>query len=306
MVSLMGDAHYGPMLRQRGIEVFAINKPRGRVTLTGLLKLRRIIRAIDPDVVQTWMYHADLIGGLVARWAGVRGVVWGVRHSSVDAIGIAYSTRLTAHMCAFLSRWVPDAISCCSVRAAQYHQTIGYLERKFTVIPNGFDLSLFFPDEQKRDRTRREWGIGPDETLIGLVARWHDQKDHQTLLNSLSMLVDRHPHLRCVLVGSNMDRDNERLCAFVSKLGLSGRILLAGSRTDIPAVMNALDLHVLSSAYGEAFPNVVGEAMACGTPCVVTDVGDAAMIVGNTGWVVEPRDARALAKGKLTSVNRNC
>jgi glycosyltransferase involved in cell wall biosynthesis len=296
VLSMRGDAYFVPKLRAGGIEVHTLNMPRGRLSLGGLLRMRRLMIDVHPDVVQTWMYHADLVGGLIARCAGVP-VVWGVRNSNLDADRSSVSTRVVARACGLISSWLPEAIVCCSEKAARIHQVIGYCAAKFTIIPNGVDLTRFAPDAAMRMRTRTAWGIQPDQTLLGMVARWDPQKDHDTLLHALAHLAIRGVIFRFVLVGSGMSRDNAELFGNIDRLGLRDRMILAGLHEDIPAVMNAIDLHVLSSAYGEAFPNVVAEAMACGTPSVVTDVGDSAQIVGTTGWVVPPKNAEALAQG---------
>jgi glycosyltransferase involved in cell wall biosynthesis len=296
VISMRGDAYYVPKLRAAGIEVHMLGMPRGRLTLNGLLRLRRLVIDAHPDVVQTWMYHADLVGGLIARWAHVP-VVWGVRNSNLDADRSSVSSRIAARVCSLISSWLPEAIICCSEKATLIHQRIGYCAEKFAIIPNGVDLAHFAPDTAMRMRTRMAWGIQPGETLLGMVARWDPQKDHDTLLHALAHLMHRGVTFRFVLVGTGMSRDNAELCGNIDRLGLSNRMILTGPHDDIPAVMNAIDLHVLSSAYGEAFPSVVAEAMACGTPSVVTDVGDSAQIVATAGWVVPPKDAEALARG---------
>ncbi len=300
VVSLMGDSYYGDRLRALGIQIYTLQSPRGRITVSGLLKLRRIVVETVPDVVQTWMYHADLIGGLVARWAGIRPVLWGIRCSSLASIKGNRSALLAARICALLSRWIPAAIVCCSERAAQAHQEIGYNHKLFAVIPNGYDLTRFAPNEVQRLRFRSTLGIAVDDVLLGMVARWHPQKDHENLLNAIVHLRALGVKFRCILVGSEMDSDNVALVASIHRLGVQDIVILGGPMEDIPTLMNALDVHLLSSAYGEAFPNVVAEAMACGTPCAVTDVGDSALILGDTSRVAPPRDPVALA----LSINR--
>jgi glycosyltransferase involved in cell wall biosynthesis len=295
VISMRGEAYYAPKLRAAGIEVHTLNMPRGRLTLSALLKLRRLVIGAHPDVVQTWMYHADLVGGLIARWAGVP-VVWGIRNANLDAERNGFSTRIVAKACSLISSWLPEAIVSCSEKAARIHQRIGYCVEKFAIIPNGVDTTHFAPDAAMRMSTRKAWCIQPDQILLGMVARWDPQKDHHTLLHALAHLTNRGVIFRFVLVGAGMSEDNAELYGNIDRLGLRDRMILAGPHEDIPAVMNAIDLHVLSSA-GEAFPNVVVEAMACGTSSVVTDVGDSAQIVGAAGWVVPPKDAEALAQG---------
>jgi len=305
VVSLTDEGLYGATLREAGVDVYALHMPRGRPTLGGFLALRRLIAAWRPNVVQTWMYHADLIGGLAARLAGTRAVAWGIRNSGAHLEKSSWSARLVLRICARLSGRVPAAIVCCAEDAARRHAERGYASERMTVVPNGYDLSRFMPDPAGGAALRAGWDVSPDDTLVGCVARWDPLKDHENLLAALAVLrqAGSAPGLRCVLVGRGMDAGNAELAAALRRHGLEQAVILAGPRNDIPAVMSALDLHVLPSR-AEGFPNVVAEAMACGTPCLVTDVGDAALIVGDTGWVVRPEDARALAGGIAVALTR--
>jgi glycosyltransferase involved in cell wall biosynthesis len=301
VVSLMEPGYYGPRLRALGIPVHALGFPRGKVTVRGLRALLRLLNDERPDIVQTWMYHANLVGGIAARLAGVRSVLWGIHHANLDPGSNRRSTLLVAKACAWLSRWVPDLIVVCAERSAKAHIAIGYRADLMRVIPNGYDLALFAPDARSRARLRATWGVRDDETLLGMVARWDPQKDHANLLAALAAIRVEGRSMRCVLVGSGTGSDNDQLVRLVHEHQLDAQVILAGPRDDVPAVMNALDIHVLSSL-GEAFPNVVAEAMACATPCVVTDVGDAAVVVADTGWVVPPGDPVALAAGMQRAI----
>jgi len=264
-------------------------------SLIAFIRLINLLRRKKPDVVQTWMPHADLLGGIAARLAGVTSVVWGIRHTSLDQRLSKKTTIWIVKLLAKLSWRLPSRIAVCSKRAVDLHQAIGYDRSKMRFIPNGFNLEAYASQAEAALDLRSEWKVRPTTALIGTVGRYDPQKDHANLLQAVSILRDRNIFLRCVLVGSSLDSNNSELVSHINKLNLDEIILLLGGRTDIPAVMSALDIHVLPSAYGEAFPNVVAEAMACETPCVVTDVGDAAFIVGGTGWTVPPRDAEALA-----------
>jgi glycosyltransferase involved in cell wall biosynthesis len=296
VVSLTGQGVYGPQLIEHGVAVHTLQLPRGKLRLRGLLQLWRLIKAIEPDAIQTWMYHADLVGGAMGRLAGVPAVYWSIHNSTLNRETSSRHTRFTARLCAWASGWLPAKITCCSERAARVHEALGYRPGKIAVVPYGYDLTHFSPQPEARERLRREWGIGPQMPLLGMAARWDPQKDHANLFSSLALLAANGRDFRCVLAGSGMERTNPGLMQMISAKGLEDRVRLLGPRDDVPEVMNALDLHVLSSSYGEAFPNVVAEAMACGTPCAVTDVGDSAMMVDSTGWVAPPRDAAALAR----------
>jgi len=279
VISLSGEGYWGPRLRTLGVQV---------VTCKGFRRLYRVyhlIRAEKPDVMQTWMYHADFLGGLASRILGIP-VIWGIRNSTLDRVKSSLSTRVIVKICAFLSDYIPEAIVCCSHNAAIIHGRIGYQTKKFEIISNGYDLNDFHPDTNARRYIRKLWDLEDEEFVIGTVARWDPQKDHPTLLRGLRAVCNMGIPFMCVLVGTGMTDQNAELVSLISSLGLSRHILLVGPRSDISEIMNSLDLHVLSSAYGEAFPNVLAEAMACATPCVTTDVGDAAMIVDDLGWIV--------------------
>jgi len=301
VISLTDSGVFGERLRVAGVGVHTVGMARGRFSLGGFLKLTRLIRETQPDVVQTWMYHADLIGGLAARRARVKAVCWGIRNSGAYLEKSSASARLMLRLCARLSRRIPRAIVVCAQDAATRHQALGYDGSRMRVIPNGYDLARFAPDALARDRVRQEWGIGPDDILLGCVARWDPLKDHDNLIAAIAALEaeGKSGTVRCVLVGRGMTADNAQLAALIDRLGVRQCMVLAGPREDIPAVMNALDVHVLASR-AEGFPNVVAEAMACGTPCVVTQVGDAGVIVGDAGWIAPPERPAALT-GALSS-----
>ena len=283
VVSLRDRGHYADALEGAGATVTELGMPRSRVTLTGCWRLYRVLRESKPDVIQTWLYHADLLGGIAGRAAGVRAVVWGLRAPFARAL-TGRATTMVVRLCAWLSRSVPAAVVANSEFARTAHRAAGYRTERFVVIPNGYPLDRFKPDPDARARFDAEHGTA-GKALIGMVARVDAHKDHANLLAALRLLGDAAP--TCILVGDGATSDNAQFAG--------DGIIALGPRDDVPAIMAALDVHVLSSA-AESFPNVLAEAMACGTPCVTTDAGDARAIVGDTGWVVPPRDAAALAR----------
>lgn len=262
--------------------------PRGVVRLAGWLRQRR------PHLVNTWMYHADLIGGVAAKLAGNIPVVWNLRHSNLDPAFNKKTTLWAVKTCAHLSRWLPSRIICCAEAARQAHARIGYHAPGMTVIPNGFDLSAFQPLPQAKAALCQELGLPPDTLLVGLVARFDPLKDHSNFIQAAALLRARLKPVRFVLCGDGITEDNAGLAAVIAAAGVRDAVHLLGHRTDVPHLNAAFDV-ATSSSSGEGFSNTIGEAMACGVPCVVTDVGDSALIVGDTGRVVPARNAAALA-----------
>ena len=266
-----------------------------RPTARGFARLIRLIREFEPDVIQTWMYHADLAGSLANLLAGRRPMVWNIRHSNFGDEDLKPVTRLTVRACALLSNRLPDRIVCCSNKGATIHVRRGYPPERIAVIPNGFDLQRFRPDAEARASVRLEFGIPEDAPVIGLAARLHPQKDHATFFDAAAMIATKSPDAWFLLCGNGINEANPAVRDLAVRAGVAERTCLVGLRADMSRVMAAMDVYVSSSAFGEGFSNVIGEAMAVGVPAVVTDVGDSALLVGDTGAVVPPRQSAPLA-----------
>lgn len=294
VVSLTELGAVGEDLRGVGIPTIALGMNRTRPNPNDVLRLAAHLRRSRTDVVQTWLYHGDLIGGLAGRLAGLP-VIWNIRQSDLAPRTTKLGTLLTARACAWLSGLVPTHIICCSEASRVVHGALGYKPSKMSVIGNGVDFTTFGPDRVAGVEARAAAGIEPDVPVIGLVARFHPQKDHQTFVRAAAELTDSHANVHFVLCGEGVDPNNATLFGWISDLGLSERFHLLGERGDVQQVYNALTIATLSSSYGEGFPNVLAEAMACGVPCVTTDIGDSAFIVGEAGAVVPPGDPVALA-----------
>lgn len=299
VISMTDTGTMGPRIEELGIDVHCLGMKRGRVQPARLWSLVRLLRRLRPQVLQTWMYHADLAGGLAARLAGGIPVCWGIHHTTLVAGQSRSTTLMTARLCARSSRFLPRKIVCCSESSREIHASLGYPESKMVVIPNGFDLDSFAPDPAARIRLRQELQIAPDAPVVGLVARFDPQKDHRNFVLAAASLVRSLPAARFVLCGIDVEWRNGELAGWIGEHGLTENFRLLGIRSDIPQLTQALDVAGTSSSFGEAFPLVVGEAMACGVPCVVTDIGDSAAMVGETGFVVPPHHPEDLAAAWL-------
>jgi len=299
IISLLGPGKYGPMMEAEGFEVFYLRLQLSLPSPMKLLKLPYLVRQAQPDVVQCWMYHADLLGGYAAWHADVRAIVWGLHNTTLDVQSSKWTTRQLVLLNVRVSDWLPHRIITCSKKGGVTHREIGFPAEKMVLVHNGYNTAAFIPDDTARTSFRAEFNIGDDQLLLGCVARYAPQKDHHNILQAFTKVIKARPNAHLLLIGPGLTTENTEITAQISKKGLSDHVTLLGPRLDIPMVMNGLDLHVLGSAYGEAFPNVLSEAMSCGTPCVATNVGDSATILGETGCVVPARDSHALAAAIL-------
>ncbi len=299
VVSLSGWGKYGGALQSIGVDVIDADMGTSGRKLLGFKALVRLIKGIEPDAIQTWMYQSDLLGGIAGRIAGCRNVAWSIHNSMVGVSGQPLGRFAIIRICALLSHLIPRAIVSCSQVALRAHEGIGYSDRKLVFVPNGCPIDIFYPRAMARNRIRTEFGVGQSEVLLGIVARLDPQKDYENLLNALEILKGSN-HFKCLLIGAGLDA-HSRLLPGIESRGLLRHVRLVGQRSDIPDVMNALDIFVLSSRT-EAFPVVLTEAMACGIPCVTTDVGDSGCIVGDTGWVVPPQSPMRLARALSEAV----
>jgi glycosyltransferase involved in cell wall biosynthesis len=293
VVSMLPEGALGQRAREAGAALYSLNMKRGLPDPFALLRLRRLIKELRPDLIQTWMYHANLMGAVAARGLKIP-LFWNIMHFNLDKNVNKPMTRIIVKLCALLLKSVPQKIVYCAQRSAEVHAKIGYDNARATVIPNGFDTDLFKPDQRAGKEFREELSAADGCLLIGVIGRFDPQKDHNNLFRAADLIVKELPTARFVLCGDGIIPQNGALAAMIGK-GIKPLVHLLGRRMDLPKIYAALDLLVLPSI-GEAFPSVVGEAMSCGVPCVVTDVGDCARIVGSTGISVKPGDPALLAE----------
>lgn len=305
VVCLLDRGVLAPRLEVHGIPVLALGTSARVPNPFVTLKLARQLRTIQPDIVQTWLYQSDLVGGLAARMAGYRNVVWNLRAADLSPNESHPLTRAIVRVCAALSSRVPVSIVCCAESVAEVHGRIGYDTDRMVVICNGVDLTRFRPDAEARIAVRAELGLPPGAVLIGHIARLHPQKDHETFFAAAQMLRQTRSDVHFVLAGQRIHAEEPQIEALLGRYAIDRGMHFLGERHDIPKILAALDLATSSSSWGEGFPNVLCEAMACGVPCVATDAGDATLILGETGRVVARRDAAALFSAWLDLLSLN-
>jgi len=295
VVCMTKTGSVGKKIESLGVPVISLSMRRGIPTPLAILNLMRILRNKKPKILSTWLYHADLLGLIAGKMTGVPKVVWNIRCGYMDMARYSVLSLLVVKVLAKLSAY-PNMVIANSCAGVKNHESLGYHPGKWEVVHNGFDTDLLRPDEAKRKNIRKELGISGDVFLIGMVGRYDHMKDHETFLKAAGNISKTDGNVKFILAGPGVDEKNSDLLSIIKNLELDGRVILLGERDDIPSIMTSLDIYTLSSR-GEGFPNVVGEAMACGVVCVVTDVGDAGAIVADTGVVVPPENPTALADG---------
>lgn len=296
VASLLGDGPIGAKIRALGIPVYDLGMRRSRPSARGLGRLVHLLRRERPALVQTWLYHADLLGTIATRITSVPALLWNVRASNMEMEKYGFLSGLTVWACARMSG-LPRAVVVNSEAGKAFHEAVGYRPREWVVIPNGFDVQEFRPDPAARTGLREELGSHSEALLVGLIARFDPMKDHANFVRAAGRLGATRPDAEFVMAGAGVTTDNSTLSEMIRRTAPNVRFHCLGQRADVPRLTAALDIASSSSSYGEGFSNTVGEAMACGVPCVVTDVGDSALVVGETGVVVPPRDPVAFEGG---------
>ena len=305
VVSLGDEGTIGPRIAALGVPVHCLRLKRNAPNPFRALSILPLARRIQPQLIQGWMYHGNLMASMAALALGQSAlrnvphkktpVLWNVRQTVYDLRRERWLTARLIRLGARLSAR-PAAIIYNSQTSAGQHERLGYSAEKRVIIPNGFDCQVLRPDDAARKAARTELGVTDDTILVGLVARYHPMKDHAGFLRAAAIVAQDHPNVRFVLAGTGVSAKQPELVEAIQQSGLQGRVSLLGERSDIPRLNNAFDIGCSASAWGEGFSNSIGEAMACGVPCAVTDVGDSAYIVRDSGLVSPPRQPEALAQ----------
>ncbi|HEX8183256.1 MAG TPA: glycosyltransferase [Blastocatellia bacterium] len=295
VVSLSGQGVFAERFAGLNVPVYSIDMKTGLPTPAAAFRLVRKIREIKPDLIQGWMYHGNLAAQLAGGLMPARvPVIWNIRGAHYILKNEKPVTRAVIWVGAKLSSLPAKIINNSEESALGHEERLGYRADKRLIIPNGFDTDIYSPSPMARMSVREELKLSADAVLIGLIARYHPVKGHATFLEAAAMLLKSHSHVHFVLAGAKVDTRNERLRKALARFDISQQVHLLGEREDMPRLAAAMDIASLSS-YCEGFPNAIGEAMACGVPCVATDVGDSSKVIGDTGQIVPPRDPSALA-----------
>lgn len=298
VISLLPPESLQHRVKATGARIVSLNMARNRLTLTDICRLAKLIKKINPDLVHTWMYISDIIGGLATRLAGTFPVIFSIRHGSFK--GDKARTVLLAKITAWLSHLIPQRIIACSTAAAELHRQSGYAADRLQIIPNGFTIK---DNSTLRGKLRAHLGVNESAILVGMIGRYVPAKDHNCFIKAAALVKKQFSQAEFVLCGAGVEKNNHSLVSVIDAAGLANCCHLLGNQAEIDWILADLNF-LVSSSSSEAFANVIGEAMAAGIPCVATNVGDSAHIVGNTGIIVPPDEHEPLAQGMLQMLQK--
>ena len=303
VVSLTAGGVPGDRLRAQGVPVFELHMKPPFPSLTGLARLRSLLGELNPDLIQGWMYHGNLAASVAKTTAGLATpIIWNIRHSLYDLSAEKPTTRAVIRLSALLSKSAASIVYNSEV-GASHHEAIGFAPVRSVVIRNGFDGDRFKPDEAVAWQLRSRLGLGAETVLVGMIARYHPMKGHENLLQAAARIRRTADHVHFVVAGRGVSWSNSELADAVNDRSLADGVHLLGELHDPAPVMAGLDVLCCPSSRGEGLANVVGEAMACGVPCVVTDIGDTPWLLGDAGRVVPPSDPAELAGALMELVS---
>jgi len=292
VVSLSGIGTYGRSLQQNGIQVHALHLTTWFSLPRVFFGLVRLVMSTRPDVIMTWLYHADLLGLAAGKLTGTP-VIWNLRCAELDKTDHPAGLILLRSLLAKLSSYA-ESIIANSDAGKKAHQAIGYRNTSWSVIPNGFDTDMLRPSTEHRKNIRTELGLDAETLLVGIVARVHPMKDHKNFLRAAMIVSEKYPDVHFVLVGRDANRTNKLLLKQFKGKKIPNTIHFLGEKNPVTPYLSSLDI-LVSSSYSEGFPNTIAEAMSCGVPCVVTNAGDSENIVGEAGMVVPVKNSDKLA-----------
>lgn len=294
VISLTNMGTVGRQLMDTGIAVHSLGITNIINVPIAFFKLRSLLVKIKPDIVQTWMYHADFFGGIVAKSIGYDNILWNVRSTNIDKGG-SKITVVIRKFCSILSNYIPRKIICAAEASRIEHQKVGYAKDKMIVIPNGFEHQTAVNRYFSKIDFRENIGLQKDHVVVLSVGRFNEVKDHKTFIKAANLVAELIPNVKFLMIGRGVTKENQKLMRMLKEAKNPEIFVLLGERDDVIDFMLASDVFCMHSKT-EGFPNVLGEAMLCGLPCISTDVGDAKYLLNDSSWIVQPSNPDELAR----------
>ena len=291
IISFSNTNYYEKEIKELGYNFYKVNFKNKFFFYYYFFSLYKLLKMIKPDVVQCWMYHSCLLGGMASKLLKVNKIIWCIRHSNYQLYKTKFLTILIIKFCAIISKIIPTDIVYCSSSSSNFHKSIGYDNNKKKLIFNGYDADYFKTNVNKNLFTNKP-------VIFGLIGRYNPQKNHELFIHSLSNIIKKNKsiNIKVYMYGKNIDCNNKSLNKLINSYNLESIIMLKGYCEDVRKAYQSIDFLTLSSSFGESFPNVLAEAMLMGVPCISTNIGEAKNILSNYGKIVEIDNSESLSK----------
>ena len=305
VVSMQDFGKYGQLLRSHGIEVKILKISRLKTLPKAILKFRQILKEVKPDLIQTWMYHANIFAGILTKiFYYKKPIVWNIRCTIMKLGEAGLETFFLTYFGSLLSYFIPDCIIVCANSIKLGHQQIGYKYSKIKIIENGFDLEYFKLSQKIFEKSTN---VPKTDLVVGVLGRFHPQKNHNLAIKACSLAIKKGVDIKLHLAGSGITIDEPELKNSIREHSMEKFTRLFGALKDVRVFFNEIDVLLLPSKFGEGFPNVLAEAMASGVPCISTSIGDSKKIIGDTGWVLTTQKPKeiVLALKEIIEMKKN-
>ncbi len=305
IITLIKNGYYENKLKKKGIKILSLNfnqKDKLSFLIKKIIRLRYILRTINPDIIQTWMYHSNFISIFIPKKYHHK-IFWNIRHSELNFRISKKLTILISFICGFFSRLIPNKIIYCSEKSIRFHENIHfYSKKKTSLIYNGFSEKIYYPSKKLRTNFRKKNKIKKDPIILGYAGRYAKQKNIETLLISFSKIINNYDNIYLFMAGKNINSENIELKNLVLKYKVNKKVIFLGQQKELLEFYNGVDLLLLSS-HSESFPNVIAESMLCSTPVISSNAGCAKKIIGNSGFVLDKNDYISFTKGLNKTLN---
>ena len=286
--------YFEDQIKKLNVPFFKIDFKLKFIFFIYFLKLFKIIKKTNPDVIQCWMYHPCFLGGLAAKFLNIKNIIWNIRHSNYKFNKTKLSTIIVIRICSLLSRIVPNKIIYCSNSSYEFHSKNGYYSKNKNIIYNGYDSEYF-----SKKQNLKLYSYQNNVVKFGFIGRYSPQKNLFMYLDAINNFVKKYPsnsNFKVLMYGKNVDNKNKELLEKINQYNLSKFVELKGYKEDVREALQNIDYLGLSSSYGESFPNVLAEAMLSGIPCFATDLGESKNIISEYGKVVSINDSQEFSK----------